>query len=69
MRKKTMTPMEGATIQDVFVKGTQIAIYTRTARGIEALSVFSVEDQELRERIGRVLVPGLSVSEAAAKIH
>ena len=45
MRKKTMAPMEGATIQDVFVKGTQIAIYTRTARGIEALSVFSVEDR------------------------
>jgi len=61
-----MPDLVGATILDIFVSGDQIAIYVRTADGVEALAIFHVEDHELRGRVARVILPGLSVHEALA---
>ena len=39
-----MADMVGATILDILVSGSQLAIYTRSAAGMEALSVFFIDD-------------------------
>jgi hypothetical protein len=56
--------MDGATILDVFVSGNQLALYTRNAVGVEALSIFFIDDQEIRARIATQLMPGLDVHKA-----
>ena len=61
-----MPDMNEATIVDVFVSGNQVAIYTRSAEGIRALSVFCVDDQDLRVRAANALAPGANVHEAMA---
>jgi hypothetical protein len=58
--------MDGATIVDVFVSGEQIAIYTKSQQGVDALSLFFVRDPETRARIAQALVPGLNVNEAVS---
>jgi hypothetical protein len=62
----TMPDLIGATILDIFISGTQVAIYIRTTEGVEALAVFHVEDHKVRGRIANVMQPGLSVHEALA---
>jgi hypothetical protein len=42
------TDLEDATVLNVFVSGNQLAIYTRSAGGFEALSIFHIDDAELR---------------------
>ena len=56
--------MNGATILDVFVSGNQLALYTRSAAGVEALSIFFIDDQQLRARIATQLMPGLDIHKA-----
>ena len=58
--------MDGATVLDVFVSGNQLAIYTRSAAGLEALSIFNIDDAELRARIASRLIPGLDIHAAVA---
>jgi hypothetical protein len=58
--------MDDATILDVFVAGNQLAIYTRSVGGIEALSIFFIDDAELRARIAIQLVPGMDIHAAVA---
>jgi hypothetical protein len=43
--------MDGAIVLDVFVSGNQLAVYTRDVTGIEALSIFNIDDPKLRARI------------------
>jgi hypothetical protein len=61
-----MPEMDGATIQDIFNSGNQLAIYTRNTAGIEALSIFYIDSAELRERLASLLLPGLNVHDAVA---
>jgi hypothetical protein len=56
--------MNGATILDVFVSGNQLALYTRSSAGLEALSIFFIDDQQLRARIATQLIPGLDIHKA-----
>lgn len=58
--------MNGATIVDVFVSGEQIAIYTKSKQGVDALSLFFVRDPEVRARIAQALIPGSNVDDAVA---
>jgi hypothetical protein len=58
--------MNGAKIVDVFVSGEQIAIYTKSDEGVDALSLFFVRDPATRARVAQALVPGLNVDEAVA---
>ncbi len=58
--------MRGATITEVFASGDQLAIQTRGAVCGETFSTFTVEDEELRDRVMRILKPDLGVYEAVA---
>jgi hypothetical protein len=58
--------MNGATIVDVYSSGRQLAIYTRNSASREALSIFYVDDWDLRARIANVLLPGLAVNDAVS---
>ena len=55
-----------AKIQDVFSSGNQLRVYTRNSAGVEALSVFFINDTALRAQVANLLVPGLDVHEAVA---
>jgi hypothetical protein len=59
-----MPDMDGARIVDVFVSGNQVAIYTRNDDGVEALSIFFVDDPKVRERVALALAPGSRVHDA-----
>ena len=61
-----MPDMDGARIVDVFVSGNQVAIYTRSDDGVEALSIFFVDDPEVRARVALALLPGSNVHDAVA---
>jgi hypothetical protein len=56
--------LDDAVIVDVFVSGNQVAIYTRDADDVEALSGFQVDDPEVRGRIALALSPGSRVRDA-----
>jgi hypothetical protein len=58
--------MDGAIVLDVFVSGNQVAVYTRNVTGIEALSIFNIDDAELRARIATRVIPGLDINAAVA---
>jgi hypothetical protein len=58
--------MDGATVLDVFVSGTQLAIFTRSVAGTGVLSIFNIEDAELCARIATCLTPGLNINAAVA---
>jgi hypothetical protein len=58
--------MDGAVVLDVFVSGNQLAVYTRNVTGIEALSIFNIDDSELRARIATRVLPGLDINAAVA---
>ena len=62
-----MPDMNGATILDVFVSGNQVAVYTRNFEGVEALSIFFIDDPDVRGRVASALLPGASVYEALAQ--
>lgn len=58
--------MRGATISEVFASGDQLAIQTKGAVCGATLSTFTVNDEELRDRLMHILKPDLSVYEAVA---
>ena len=59
-----MPDMKEATILDVFVSGNQVAVYTRNFEGVEALSIFFIDDPEVRARVASASRPGASVHDA-----
>jgi hypothetical protein len=59
-----MPDMEAATILDFFIAGNQVAVYTRSVEGVEALATFFVDDPGLRERLANALLPGSLLQEA-----
>jgi hypothetical protein len=61
-----MPDMAGAIIVDAFCNGNQLSVYTRNDVGLEALSIFFVEDLGLCAQIAEVLKPGSDVHEALA---
>jgi hypothetical protein len=58
--------MNGATVLDVFVSGTQLAILTRSVAGTGVLAIFNIDDAELCARIATRLIPGLDINAAVA---
>ena len=56
--------MRAATIGDVFVCRNKLTLYVQGADGAEAVAVFVIEDQELREKIATAMHPGKSVHAA-----
>ena len=58
--------MDGAIIVDVFVSGNQVAIYTKNDEGVEALSLFFVNDPDVRARVALAFAPGSNVHDAIA---
>ncbi len=56
--------MRAATIGDVFVCRNKITLLVRGSDGAEAVAVFVIEDQELREKIAAVMRPGENVQAA-----
>jgi hypothetical protein len=61
-----MPHLNGAKIVDVFVSGNQVAIYTQNNDGVQALSIFFVDDPEVRARVALALAPGSNLHEAVA---
>ena len=55
----------GATISDVIVVGCEIAVCTNGGACGRSFSVFTIEDDELRERVRQALRYGASVYTAA----
>ena len=58
--------MRGATITEVIVEGSQLAIQTRGAVCGKTFSTFAVEDRDLRDRLAQILRPEQGVYEAVA---
>ena len=55
-----------ARILDVFVTQQRLFLYLRASTGVQAVAVFHIEDQDLRERVAQSLRIGAQV-EAALK--
>ena len=55
----------GATISDVIVVGSDIAVCTSGGQSGRTFSVFTIEDEQLRSRVVRALRYGLNVYVAA----
>ena len=53
--------LRGATILDVFDTGEKLTLYARGADGTETVSVFVVEDQDVRRKIAAAMYPGADV--------
>ena len=58
--------MEGATISDVIAFGNEVAVHTLGGADGPTFSVFLIEDENLRARMLRALIPGAPVHEAVA---
>ena len=63
---QVMLYMQGAKISDVMVEGSEVAVYTEGGPCGDTLSVFTVDDPELRERTVRALKVGDRVHDAVA---
>lgn len=53
-----------ATVLDVFITAQRLFIYLRESTGTEAVAVFHIEDQDLRERAKQSLPIGAQVEDA-----
>lgn len=53
--------MQGATIIDVFDAGKKLTLYARGVDGTETVSVFVIEDQDLRRKVATAMQPGVGV--------
>ena len=53
--------LRGATIVDVFDTGKKITLYARGVDGTETVSVFVIEDQDVRRKIATAIQPGTNV--------
>jgi hypothetical protein len=53
--------MRGATILDVFVSRKELTLYALGTNGAEAMAVFVIEDQDLRQKIASAMHPGVAV--------
>jgi len=58
--------LRGAIISEVIVAGNEVAVCTTGGAGGATFSVFTIADEELRNRVVRALRPGLNVYRAAA---
>jgi len=56
--------MREATIGDVFVCRNKLTLYVRGADGAEAVAVFVIDDQGLRQKIATAMQPGENVHAA-----
>jgi len=57
---------QGATISEVIVAGNEVAVCTTGGACGATFSVFTIADEELRNRVALALRPGLNVYLAAA---
>ena len=53
-----------ATILDVFITAQRLFLYLRESTGTQAVAIFYIEDQDLRERAKQSLPIGAQVEEA-----
>jgi hypothetical protein len=60
------TDFRGATISEVIVVGTEVAVSTTGGPCGATLSFFTIVDENLRNRVAQALRPGLNVYRAAA---
>ena len=60
------TDFRGATISDVIVVGNDVAVCTTGGACGTTFSVFTIADENLRNRVAQALRPGLNVYRAAA---
>ena len=56
-----MPDLRGATIVDVFENGKKLTLYARGVDGTETVSVFVIEDQDVRRKIATAIHPGVNV--------
>lgn len=56
--------MRGAAIAAVFTHGIELAVQTEGAPCGETLTIFVIEDGEIRDRLTKVLVIGAKVHDA-----
>lgn len=50
-----------STIVDVFVSRNELTLYALGKNGVEAVAVFVIEDQDLRQKIAKAILPGADV--------
>ena len=53
--------LRGATILDVFENGKKLTLYSRGVDGTETVSMFVIEDQDVRRKIATTMHPGANV--------
>lgn len=53
--------LRGATILDVFDTGKKLTLYARGADGSETVSVFVIEDQDVRRKVATAMHAGADV--------
>jgi len=58
--------MDGATVLDIFVSGNHLSLYTEDGYGVRGLSIFHIDDPDIRTRIAKALSPGSNVVQAIA---
>ena len=50
-----------ATVVDVFVSRNELTLYAQETNGSESVTVFVIEDQDVRRKIATAMPPGVGV--------